>query len=256
MEQNGQDRIAAAQPEELEPLLPLELFSACMDMKKFNRTGYPEQFEEYLASFRPALDAFERNAADDPDGAAERLSELLYQRFLAAQNAGKRQDPLTFRFTIALLAVPSVLSLGTAPAERAADLFLKKWNAAFPKTPIGKATYEQVCAGFRKKLCYIVTAAGQSLGADGASALDEFRAFRDGWLVRSPGGPEKIAEYYLFAPMIVRAIDSSGKAENEYRRIWDEYLAPCLRELRSGEKEACARDYENMVLALEQKWFS
>lgn len=248
----------AAAPEDPEALLAPGLFTERLNMKKFNKTGYPVQYENYRALFRPALDAFARNAAGGGEAAAEEFAALLFRKFRGAmESAGKKADPFDFRFTIALLAVPSILSLGTPAADRAADLLLQKWNAGSPKKPIGKATYEQIQNGFRKKLCYITTAVCRSLGAgDDCVELNEFRAFRDGWLSHAPDGPEKIAEYYAFAPMIVRAIDASGGADGEYRRIWREHLAPCLREMRTGREADCARDYEAMVRTLERKWLA
>ena len=56
--------------------------------------------------------------------------------------------------------------------------------------------------------------------------------------------------------MIVRAIDASGHAEAEYRRIWEESLSPLLACIREGRQATCAEGYEKMVRSLECKWLS
>lgn len=243
---------------DLEPLLPDELFSSRLNSDNFIIDKYPEEYERYLAQFRPALDAFRLNARSDP-GAAEQFADLLFRRFQnALQNSKrKRMDSFPVRLTITALTIPCILSLENADAGRAVDCFLERWNAAFPKEHLGKATYEQVFGGFRHKFCYITTAVCNSLGkGDDCAELNAFRSFRDGWLAQVPDGPEKITEYYLFAPMIVRAIDASGHADAEYRHIWEECLSPLLACIREGRQEACAEGYEKMVRSLECEWLS
>lgn len=243
---------------DLEPLLPEELFSARLDAKNFTANHYQEEYERYLAQFRPALDAFHRNAQADSN-AAEHFADLLFQKFQNSlqETGGKHPDSFPLRLTITALTVPSILSLDSPESERAADCFLEKWNTVFPKEHLGKATYEQVLAGFKHKFCYITTAVCNSLGkGDGCAELNAFRSFRDGWLASSPDGPEKITEYYLFAPMIVRSIDACGHAEAEYRRIWENCLSPLLTCIQEGRQTDCAEGYEKMVLSLERKWLT
>lgn len=250
--------LAPSSVTDLEPLLLEELFSARLDVKNFTADRYQQEYERYLAQLRPALDAFRRNAQTD-FGAAERFADLLFQKFQNSLQAtgGKRVDSFPLRLTITALTVPSILSLESPETERVADRFLEKWNASFPKEHLGKATYEQVLAGFKHKFCYITTAVCNSLGkGDDCAELNEFRSYRDGWLASSPDGPEKITEYYLFAPMIVRSIDASGHAEAEYRHIWEDSLSPLLTCIREGRQTDCAAGYEKMVRCLEQKWLT
>lgn len=246
--------------QEIESLLSRELFTTRLDAGNFNASNYSEQFQKYLELFRPALECFQRGAKNHTDAAAEQFAGLLFQKFmdeLPGKKGKKPTDVFDCRFTITSLTIPSILSMDSEPTEKAADCFLKKWNGKFPKETLGKATYEQIQSGFKRKLCYITTAVCGSLGAgDDCTELNEFRMFRDSWLAKAPGGREKIAEYYLFAPLIVQAIDQSGQATGEYRRIWKEYLTPCLSEIRSGQQDECARDYEKMVRSLEQKWLA
>jgi hypothetical protein len=237
-------------------LLP-ELFTTRLDAGNFTASSYSGEFERYQALFRPALGAFQQAALVDADAAADRFAEILVRNFSEEASSKKQRDLFGCRFTITSLTIPAILAFGGESAEKAADCFLKKWKERFPKDSLGKATYDDIAKGFKRKLCYITTAVCGSLGkGDDCAELNEFRAFRDRWLAGTPGGKEKIAEYYLFAPLIVRKIDRSGQPREEYRRIWSEYLAPCLREIRAGRRGECARDYERMVRALERKWLS
>lgn len=243
---------------DLEALLPRELFLAQLNTENFSAAKYPEEYERYLTQFRPALNAFRMNALSSTD-AAEQFAELLFQGFQDGlrDSKGKSRDSFPLRMTITMLTVPSILSLEIPEAGHAVDCFLEKWNTAFPKEHLGKATYDEILGGFRHKLCYITTAVCNSLGkGDDCAELNAFRSFRDGWLAHTPDGPEKITEYYLFAPMIVRAIDASGHAEAEYRRIWEESLSPLLACIREGRQATCAEGYEKMVRSLECKWLS
>lgn len=258
-----------AQPIELPPetatdageaalLLPEEIFTTQMELEQLNEKFYPVIFERYSALIRPALESFLLAAETDPENAVERMADALFLGF-SDQEKNRKKSARSFgcRFTITALLIPSVLELKKNAAERLADRFLEKWNAAFPKHPLGRATYAAICAGFRKKLCFITTAACMALGkGDTCPELQEFRHFRDGWLLHSPGGSEKISEYYLYAPIIVGAIEHSGEAGREFSRIWQAYLLPCLNALLTGKPQECAGRYEDMMTALEEKWLN
>lgn len=244
----------------MEEALADGLFTKRLRTETFNKRGYPEEFENYRTLFRPALDAFRLAAQADRERAAEDFGRLLFGRF--SEEFDKKEGmfdhtALDCRFTITSLTIPSLLEEEFPPAEAAADVFLAKWKERYPREPLGKANYEKINLGFKKKFCYITTATCTHLGqGDGCPALEAFRAFRDGWLASAPHGKEKIIEYYLFAPLVVEAIDSSGIPQKEYRSIWSDYLAPCLADIRAGKMEACADRYERMVRSLEEKWLS
>lgn len=238
-------------------LLPEEAFTRRIVVGQLNAKAYPALFENYRELLRPALEAYLREAESDADGAAEPFSDALFRGFSAQQQKRAQPEAFDCRFTITALLIPAVLELKSPHAGRLADLVLQKWNAAYPKHPLGKATFDSIQQGFRKKLCFITTAVCTQLGrGDSCRELQEFRAFRDGWLAASPQGGEKIAEYYLFAPLIVRAVRASSRSDAEFRRIWSAHLCPCLSLLREGEQEACARRYEEMMCELERKWLS
>lgn len=250
----------AALSEAMEQALADELFTKRIQTEMFNKYNYETEFENYRAVFRPALNAFRAAVSADEERAARDFGRMLFRRF--SEEYGKKRgmfdnSAMDCRFTATSLTVPALLEERFPPAEAAADVFLAEWKDKYPRQPLGKASHDTIVTGFKKKLCYITTAACRSLGeGDDCPALRKFRAFRDGWLASAPKGREKIAEYYLFAPLIVTAIDRSGVPEQEYSRIWSRYLRPCLADIDGGKSEACAERYERMVLSLERKWLS
>ncbi len=244
----------------MEQALTDELFTKQLRTETFNRANYQSEFENYRAVFRPALSAFRLAALADEEQAVQDLGRFLFRRFseeYGRQNGVFDHHSLDCRFTATSLTIPSLLEEGFPPAEAAVDVFLAEWKKKYPRQPLGKASYDKIVTGFKKRLCYITTATCTHLGAgDDCPVLESFRSFRDGWLASAPGGKEKIDEYYLFAPLIVEAIDSSSIPEKEYHRIWSHYLSPCLEDLRDGKMESCAGRYERMVRSLEEKWLS
>ena len=242
---------------EAEQHLTDEVFSFRIKAGELSSKSYPLLFENYQALLHPFLQSFQYAAMQDEAVAAEKLSKVLFEGFINRYRAEKRHSEVfDCRFTITSLTIPAILELKTPAAEKLVDLLLQKWNEQDPKHPLGKANYEAITGGFRKKFCFITTAVCSSLNkGDSCEELNAFRRFRDGWLASTEQGPAKIQEYYLFAPMIVREIDRSGQSGEEYRRIWQTYLEPCLRDLRGGQNKTCAERYEGMMAELEQKWF-
>jgi len=247
--------------DEAESLLDDEIFSRRIPIKKIKQSSYPHDFESYADLFSPALKSF-CLAATESDEAVDHFADVLLGRFLKqyeSENIKKENDPRFFdcRYMIVSLTVPAILEQNTPQTEALADSFLAKWNAHYPKNRLGKSTFENINGGFRKKLCFITTAVCSSLGKeDDCEELNTFRKFRDEWLAQTTHGKAKISEYYLFAPMIVRAIDQSAEKETVYQEIWEDHLTPCLGMIDSGNQEECAVQYERMILELECKWLN
>lgn len=239
-------------------LMSDEIVAYRADMQAVNNHGYPQAFQEYAEKLAPALRAFCVAAeAGSVQRAAEEYSLFLMERFLAlfAGMGMKKNDARFFdyRYTIVAFLIPAVLEQGDEASEALADRFLEKWNAQYPKNPLGKARYDEISKGFRRRLCFITTAVCESLGKeDDCYELNAFRNFRDTWLTNAPGGERKIQEYYLYAPILVQKIDQRPDRTAIYEGIWQRWLRPCLKELEAGEPEVCAHTYEDMVLRLEQ----
>lgn len=243
---------------EAENALSDEVFSFRIELNNMSRKTYPVLFETYRRIFEPSLQCFRTAALSDKDLAVEVFSDLLYKGFLQQiQNKKAPAGSFDCRFTMTSLTIPCILEQKTDAADQLADRFLEKWNAKYPKHTLGKATYEMIENGFKKKLCFITTAVCASLQkGDSCPELTAFREFRDGWLKQTPLGPSKITEYYLYAPIIVEAIERSGQKTSVYRNIWDRYLTPCLDSLHTGDNLKCYRLYEAMMRNLETDWLS
>ena len=237
-----------------------DLIAYRADMQAVNNHGYPEAFQTYEEKLAPVLRAFRAAAeADTAERAAKEYSAFLMERFLALfERMGMKKNDARFfdyRYTIVAFLIPAILKQDSPATEALADRFLEQWNARFPKNPLGKARYDEISKGFRRRLCFITTAVCESLGrGDDCYELNAFRAFRDNWLAHAPGGQRKIQEYYLYAPILVQKIDRRPDRAEIYQDIWDRYLQPCLKELEAGAWEGCARTYEDMVLRLEQEF--
>jgi tetratricopeptide (TPR) repeat protein len=105
------------------------------------------------------------------------------------------------------------------------------------------------------KGCFITTAVCGSLGKpDDCRELSAFRAFRDTWLAKQPGGRELIGEYYRIAPRIVAAIDAAPNHCETYRNIWNDYLVECMSFIDKGRFEECRDTYLRMVHDLKGVW--
>lgn len=237
-------------------LLPPQAFSTVIRFDRLNASHYTESFESYRRAVLPALQAYLREEAVYGDKAAEQFSDTLFEGFTREEQSARKKSIREFdlRISITTLMIPAILDLNTPAADRLADLFLQKWNAVH-KEPLGKATYSGIQEGFRKKLCFVTTAVCTELGkGDGCEELQALRAFRDGYLSRTPLGRKKISEYYLFAPLIVGSVEASGRAGAEWSRVYQDYLSPCLTALRDAKPEKCERLYETMMSELERKW--
>jgi hypothetical protein len=237
-------------------MLPPETFSTAIPLSRLNAKNYAEIFEPYRRAVFPALRAYLQEETAHGDRAAELFASALFDGFAREERSAGRKSARSFdlRISITTLMIPAILDLNTPAADRLADLFLKKWNTVH-KEPLGKATYSEIQDGFRKKLCFITTAVCTGLGkGDDCGELQTLRAFRDGYLSQFPGGEEKIQEYYLFAPLIVRSVEASGSEKPEWNRIYREYLSPCLAALEHHKPEECERHYETMMNELERKW--
>ncbi|MBE8949089.1 MAG: CDC27 family protein [Quinella sp. 3Q1] len=101
--------------------------------------------------------------------------------------------------------------------------------------------------------CFVTTAVCGSFGKpDDCYELTTFRKFRDGWLSAQADGKNLIAEYYEIAPRIVANINRLANAAQIYKKIWQEYLVPCLNYIRSGDNLSCKNKYVEMVQELKK----
>lgn len=230
--------------------------------KRFTRAEYPFSFTLYYDQFVPVLQTFDKAYRNDPsDELVDQFGRALTQVVIGKagyQNGKikKLEDEMDCINLIVAFMVPAVLKYSRTYADQMANSILDGWNDRFPKTKIGKASYEELNEGFKRKWCFITTAVCESLGRpDDCAELNALRSFRDGWLASQEDGRAMIEEYYLLAPILVRKMDGSADRKAVYGHLWNDYLRPCLDQLEQGNLQACRDGYRSMVDELRGRYF-
>lgn len=227
------------------------------------REKYSSAFNEYYTEMAKSFDCFTAAYNDYPGDKAQlvkRYAELIYEKFKTvigkekfSKLKGVELENLIWLYVSFL--IPSVLKYEAEYSENLADLLVLLWNNEHKNRKISKSTFEDINSGFKTKLCFITTAVCETLGRpDNCYELQAFRSFRDNYLMFQPGGPEQIHEYYLIAPMIVRAINNSPERSRIYKSIWEKYLSQCLSLYEHNDYEQCRKAYTEMVEKLREKW--
>lgn len=248
--------------ERVKSLLTDELFISPLTMSQFNRHEYPEAFEGYESKLEPVMSVFDAayEQSADKEGLAKSFGQMLSARVIAmakAKGITRESDEKLFdyRYMVVSFLVPAVLKTGRKYADTVADSILEYWNSIFPKNKLGKATYENISEGFKHKFCYITTAVCRTLQKpDDCAELTAFRDFRDNWLLNTKNGSAKVNEYYVTAPLVVRAIDQTENSGEIYREIWKNHLSPCYELLKAQDYETCSKRYEEMVHELSNQY--
>lgn len=232
--------------------------------RRITRDLFQPAFELYEEGCRPIIEALDAAYRFDGEQLLPKLVgqflddlEARWQSFKPRERKTKKMDD---KLIVAIFMVPMIRRQQLSVSEPFCELLQKTWIARYPDNPFYLGNYEDISAGFRKKifgLCFITTAVCQSRGlADDCAELTAFRAFRDGYLRACPDGEALIDEYYNIAPGIVRCIElgeDSGKKYDELRRV---YLEPCYADLQNGRYESCKTRYVAMVRSLEKQYLS
>ncbi len=233
--------------------------------KLVTNSEYADAFARYQKSceetFRQ-LDSAVRAGAYTVEDAAVFFLDRLEQHWQEDKRRKMRKSVMldTDKFVIAVFLVPMVRELKLSVSEPYCEALQKNWCARHPKSPFYLGTYDEMTAGFQKKLlglCFITTAICTQEGKpDDCEELTAFRAFRDGYLTSCPDGPALIEEYYDIAPGIVLHIELDRNKEKIYRDLRKTYLQPCYEDLQNGRLPQCKARYTKMVRDLERKYLS
>jgi len=107
----------------------------------------------------------------------------------------------------------------------------------------------------KDKKCFISTATCLSLGLpDDCSELKLLRSFRDNILLKTRLGQHDVKYYYEIAPLIVARIGKSKTPYKTYRRIYHQFICPCLNSIKNGDNLAAYSGYRKMVYHLTKTW--
>lgn len=239
-----------------------EVIQGCDNpMRDFKKDKYEGKFESYYASHRGLFEAMQLVYEESEDQKAALLEMADYlaaeaERELSSikSKGRKNQRQMDYNFLLSVYVIPSMLKYPAAFSEPFTDILVETWNRRF-QTSIGKARYDEIFGGFRKKLCYITTAVCKSIGAgEAARELAVLKNFRDSYLEATPEGHALVEEYYNIAPTIVKRMERQPEHEGLYRELYEKYLLPCVREIERGEYEQCTARYQEMVLELKEKY--
>ena len=156
------------------------------------------------------------------------------------------------RYFLAVYLVPMLLYLKLEISDALVERIMSDWTKKYPKSEFKKADYEELASGFmRKGFCFITSAVCDSLNKpEDCYELERFREFRDHYLMNNKTGKRLVEEYYCIAPRIVAYLNIQPDSEERYRRIWMNYLQPCLKDIESGHRIRCRNRYVRMVREL------
>lgn len=232
-------------------------------MVDFKRDRYADVFDRYYAEHRPLFEAVDLmyTNAEQPEECLKELSGHLVQvtkEELQKQKSRRKQDQkqLDYNFLVSVYLIPTMLKYPAAFTDPLAELLVRDWNEAF-HTHIGKAKFDDIASGFRKKLCYITTAVCTSLGkGTDCYELSVLKRYRDEQLETTKEGHELVEEYYNIAPTIVKRMEKQPDKERIYRELYEDYLLPCIHEIENQEYEACQDRYQEMVLELKRQYLN
>lgn len=241
---------------------PKLLFLIDQPMANFKKDKYEEAFKKFYIKNEKVFDAIENvylNLKADDNFLREIAVKFTENAKSELEKVGKKkmqnEKLLDYNFIMATYIMPAVLEYRGKSSEKLVDFLIEQWSVQFPKTTLGKATYEKISEGFKWKLCYITTAVCESLGKpDDCYELNLLRDYRDYYLREQEDGIEIVKEYYDIAPTIVKRINKEDSSTDVYKGIWKQYLAPCIRYIEEGDKEECKVLYTTMVRDLQKKY--
>ncbi|MBS6397585.1 MAG: hypothetical protein KH452_10625 [Clostridiales bacterium] len=235
----------------------------CRPMQDFKRDIYAGIFDQFYASRRSTFRAIEYvyQYHQEPEKWLEEMTECLMdavqEGLKKCKTRGKQnQQQLDYNFLVSVYLIPAVLKYGASFSEPFADCLIVRWNKAF-QTSIGKARFEDIQGGFRRKLCYVTTVVCECLGK-GADCyeLRLLKDYRDQYMESTPEGHRMVEEYYDIAPTIVKRMEKQPDRRQIYEELYQDYLMPCIRYIEAEEYEACREKYQDMVFDLKKKYMN
>ena len=231
---------------------------------KFNRNEYRSSFKEYCAANSEIYSEINALLAENAENTCfDRISGMMIEagdqcvKEVSKRNAASEQQKLN-------LFVVSYVILGfleSCPADKkdrtrdCMDYLCTSWAGHFKDSRIKAATVDELDSGFRRKLCYITTAASVALGhGDDCSELETLKDFRDSYMQENNERRNMINEYYDMAPTIVKRISRESDEKKIYSDIWNRYIVKCVEDIRTGRNDDCLNVYGIMVKELSDRY--
>ncbi len=223
--------------------------------RQFGRTTYENQFRTYQAQLSPLLRRLEAALPEGPgrDDMVRQAAEAWLDALAAQWKKG--QPHYEYQHLMAIFTIPALRDLPQPSGEELARAVQALWVQRWPKSPIGLGSYDEITAGFQKKLCYITSAVCRVQGkTDDCYELTAFRRFRDQVMLRSDNGRALVGEYYRLAPAIVTSVGLCQDEAAVYSSVYQDYLLPCLTLLEQGDNAGCRDKYVEMVRYMEKNY--
>ena len=226
---------------------------------RIQRKSYTTEIEQLKSSYQTLFEEI-IVAVDESEDNLEIIADFLPEyasRQLNALPSKRKRGIATIDYNMNMVAffLPLIGELHALQAKPLVEKIVEKWNEKMPDTKIGASTVDGIAGGFKKGLCYISTAVCSSLQKpDDCYELSLLRQYRDTYLLNSKEGNAVIEEYYNIAPTIVKRINQQADSALTYRRIWQDYLSPCVRLIEEQKHEECKGLYCDMVRKLEREY--
>lgn len=227
----------------------------------FKKDKYPGMVESFCQKHREMFEGMEylyQNSQETDvllQQMAEHFVEAAREDIASYKTKGQRnRRQLDLNFLISIYLVPAMLEQKGDVYEAFSDRLIAVWNKAYGTT-LGKARYEEIAGGFRRKLCYITTAVCESLGKGmDCYELRLLKEYRDRYLEQTKEGHALVEEYYDIAPTIVKRMGREADREGVYRELYERYLKPCIEDIEAGDYERCGERYQEMVVTLKERY--
>ena len=237
-----------------------ELYRLTLDYE-FRKNTYENRMTALKENYAEILKEIARICDEDEaqwDAAAGCVPEYIVAELEKEPSRRKRGcQILNHKMNLVTWFIPLMGEAPSLNAERFAGRVAQIWNERMPEEKIGTSTYDSIKNGFSKgPFCFITTAVCRTMDRpDDCYELTLLRKYRDGYLMSSEEGRRLVQDYYNIAPTIVKRIDREPDAGEIYRKIWTEYLCPCIGMIENGDQEACRDKYTEMVRKLEKEYF-
>lgn len=240
-----------------------DLIEQCINpMDGFKKDRYETAFQDYYDQCRGLFEALDLmyTGTEQPKQCMEAVAAHLVESAQEALakihfKAKRNQKQMDYGFSVTVYLIPAVLKYPATFTDDFSDAVIRLWNEAF-KTNLGKAGYEEIMSGFRTKLCYITTAVCESLGkGTDCYELQLLKKYRDEQLETTQEGHALVEEYYDIAPTIVKRLEREPDRQQRYRKLYEQYLEPCIKDIEAERYEQCKEHYEKMVQELKERYF-
>lgn len=235
------------------------LYCATMEYE-FHKSSYEKYMESLKSKYAELLEET-AHCCDRTDDGIERIAGCIPEYVCGElEKIGSRRKKelkaLDYKMNMVSYFVPLLGEIPSLQARKLTERTVTSWNQKMPEYKIGHSTYQSIKGGFKKGIfCYITTAVCKSMDKpDDCYELTALRRYRDGYLAATEDGGNIIREYYNIAPTIVKRIDRQKNPDVIYRKIWEQYLSPCIRLIEEDRNEECKELYIRMVHSLEKEY--